>query len=410
MRQYQIPSLTGLRLFAAAAVVISHAIPKIVVYDHQPEMIYLLSQISAAGMTLFFVLSGFVIFLNYSRAVHSGGQLWNFLVARFARLYPLYFVCLAFDLLMKFSYNQLPNLSSLPYYLTLSQSWFYQLIGGHSLIFQFGLMPQVSWSISAEAMLYLSFPLICMTVSLLHSVRATIVAGVLVGIVALVLLAAIGLHTSYIQAIVAIKFGTEAVSGQDSFLFWLTYFSPYLRVFEFLLGCLCASIYMTLEPPSPIEEWMGVFLTAVPIVLIFALHLVFFGIRVEGTAGIIVQQWRLNFGYAPAAGLLIFCCARYRNPIVGFLSGKWIVLGGEVSYSIYMLHVVMINAFRYEAPKITAWNVALGSWLQLTLVLASIAGLSLVSWRFIERPSRAFLRSYLSVRSAPEPGVGAMNR
>src|SRR2546428_4093731 len=71
MRQDQIPSLTGLRFCAAAAVVVSHAVPKILVYDEQPMVLYLVSQMSAAGMTLFFVLSGFVIFLNYSRAPYS---------------------------------------------------------------------------------------------------------------------------------------------------------------------------------------------------------------------------------------------------------------------------------------------------------------------------------------------------
>ena len=61
-------------------------------------------------LTLFFVLSGFVIFLNYSRSIGTGIGLWNFFVARFARLYPLFFLCVAFDVLMKFSYDQLPPL------------------------------------------------------------------------------------------------------------------------------------------------------------------------------------------------------------------------------------------------------------------------------------------------------------
>src|SRR5258708_19157471 len=104
----EIPSLTGLRFFAAAAVVLSHAIPKIVVYDDTPYLLLLLIQLAAPGMTLFFVLSGFVIFLNYSRSIRTGTDLWNFFVARFARLYPLFFVCIAFDLLMKFSYDQMP--------------------------------------------------------------------------------------------------------------------------------------------------------------------------------------------------------------------------------------------------------------------------------------------------------------
>lgn len=65
----------------------------------------------------------------------------------------------------------------------------------------------------------------------------------------------------------------------------------------------------------------------------------------------ILQQLYLNYGYAPAMALLVTCCSRYQNSIVEFLSGKWIVIGGEISYSIYLLHLLIINAFRYETPR-----------------------------------------------------------
>ena len=61
----------------------------------QDGVAQLVAQISSIGMTLFFVLSGFVLWLNYSEelpirdAVDGGAA---FAVARFARLYPMYAV------------------------------------------------------------------------------------------------------------------------------------------------------------------------------------------------------------------------------------------------------------------------------------------------------------------------------
>jgi peptidoglycan/LPS O-acetylase OafA/YrhL len=86
-----ISSLTGLRFFAAAAVVLGHAIPNIVIYDNPP---YFLFALSATGVgswddpVLYTQRVRFVIFLNYSKLIDTGIDRWNFFVARFARLYP----------------------------------------------------------------------------------------------------------------------------------------------------------------------------------------------------------------------------------------------------------------------------------------------------------------------------------
>ena len=45
-----IPSLTGLRFFAALGVVLSHAIPTIIKWDGQPLWLTLLSQTAAEGL------------------------------------------------------------------------------------------------------------------------------------------------------------------------------------------------------------------------------------------------------------------------------------------------------------------------------------------------------------------------
>jgi peptidoglycan/LPS O-acetylase OafA/YrhL len=141
-----IPALTGQRFVAAGTVFVAHALPKVVPFPQnqaEPALYTLIVSLSGQGMTLFFVLSGFVIHYNYAGQVQGQGArgLFNFFVARFARLYPLYLFCVTFELLLKYSYSQVPaSLADvLPYYLTLTFSWFYIPFGDNALIYQLGL-------------------------------------------------------------------------------------------------------------------------------------------------------------------------------------------------------------------------------------------------------------------------------
>lgn len=396
-----IPALTGLRFFAAMSVVVSHAIPKIIKYDEPPAVVSLMSQTSAIGMTLFFVLSGFVIYLNYSQKIGTAAGLRDFFVARFARIYPLFFLCVAFDIAMKFAYFQLKTdqLPALVYYATMTQSWFYMIFGGSSLVYQFGLLTPVTWSISTEWFFYVVFPVIAL--ALLNARRGQLItAAVVLCVATYAFVYALSLSGPSIIALAVTHFGPVAETGQDGIMRWLIYFSPYVRIFEFALGCIVAAFFVGLRSPSDREQRIGIWLTTAALLGAVMTHIFFFGISLPQP----YQQWmnafRLNFGYAPILAMLIFCCARYDNPASMFFSRPMIVLGGEISYSIYMLHLIVINAFRYEVAKISEWQIAIGSYLNLTLTLSAVVGLSLVSWRFIEVPARSFIRR---AASSPVP-------
>src|SRR5579862_8475543 len=98
----ELPALTGLRFLAALSVAVSHSIPLMLPFQHgQPLWVDILERLAGIGMPLFFTLSGFVIHYNYSAELHKnpGIGTYNFFIARFARLYPLFFACLAFDLI-----------------------------------------------------------------------------------------------------------------------------------------------------------------------------------------------------------------------------------------------------------------------------------------------------------------------
>src|SRR5215469_3548515 len=92
-RPKQLPALTGLRFLAALCVVVSQSIHAMTTAGNPLWSMYL-GTLSAFGMALFFVLSGFVIHFNYSEQIreHRWRGTLNFFIARFARLYPLYIV------------------------------------------------------------------------------------------------------------------------------------------------------------------------------------------------------------------------------------------------------------------------------------------------------------------------------
>src|ERR1700733_14455878 len=100
--------MTGLRGIAAYSVLLAHGLDISFSYGGAPSFFSpWAARLAYFGMSLFFVLSGFVIFYNYAASFAERPfwqALWDFATARFARLYPLY----ALTLLMTISYLPSP--------------------------------------------------------------------------------------------------------------------------------------------------------------------------------------------------------------------------------------------------------------------------------------------------------------
>ncbi len=93
----QIPALTSIRGIAAWWVVVYHFRDQLA--PHVPEAVAVVAARGFLAVDLFFVLSGFVIALNYGAAFDrlSWSEVRRFLVARLARIYPLHLtMCLLF--------------------------------------------------------------------------------------------------------------------------------------------------------------------------------------------------------------------------------------------------------------------------------------------------------------------------
>jgi peptidoglycan/LPS O-acetylase OafA/YrhL len=117
--------------------------------------------------------------------------------------------------------------------------------------------------------------------------------------------------------------------------------------------------------------------------------------------------------------VLILVLARYRTTISRALSHEWIVRCGEASYSIYMLHAIVLGHAGLAAIPTgqcaaysAAESLALSSisLLRLVTALLVIIGFSLVIYELLELPMRRRLRRWLTIApkvpaADPAPGL-----
>jgi peptidoglycan/LPS O-acetylase OafA/YrhL len=129
----------------------------------------------------------------------------------------------------------------------------------------------------------------------------------------------------------------------DCFVRWLLYFSPYLRIGEFILGALVAQFYVQLQArkATAVENTLGnaIFIAAVGSV--FVISYFAYG---PGIAMNVFEKMDMNFALAPSAALLIFCAARYRSAVSRLLNTPAAIALGDASYSIYLVHLGVLLA------------------------------------------------------------------
>jgi len=411
-RRPDVPALTGLRFLAAFAVLLAHGLAATVANNAPPEgAVYWLMQASGFGMTLFFVLSGFVIHYNYAGLVTVGGPrgIAAFLWARFARLYPLFLLMMLVYVLVSQRHvaywTGRPEeinaiFQALPYFLLSIQSWIYKLIDGGTLIDAIRGGSPPTWSISTEWFFYLAYPLIAW---LILRARAPAIILLVVGLWCVLWTSfSTGLydHSPQIDAWAVGRFGPIAgvQNHEDSFVRWLLYVSPYLRIGEFVLGAMTAQLYIALQRRDVTrrENTLGGALfwaAALSVLLVAYLE---YSPDVPTT---IFRKMNMNFALAPSVALLVFCAARYQSAASRLLTSRPALALGEASYSIYLVHsIVLISAVKLTGSVVhgTAYNVV-----ELIVLMAIVVAISLLLYAYYEAPARSWLRRRWGRRSAP---------
>ncbi len=366
----RLPALTGLRILAAVAVYFNHIGPP----AGSPQVVYSFFYAGYCGVTIFFVLSGFVLAYNYFEGMRrpSFRATYGYLVARFARVYPLYLVVLAYFVVAMHADGG--SVAGWWRNALVVQAWSPNL--GNAYAFD-----SPSWSVSVEFFLYACFPLVIPLVARLRRPRALLAAG------AITAAAIIGLAAWF----VASGKGGFAPLDPGSAHRWL-YRTPLTRLGDFTLGILAARLFVTVGHREAARRAARV-LTPVSILVILGFM---------AWPAMLLSAWSWDAAYAIPAACLLFALATAPRTIPArFLSLPAIVLLGEASYAFYLIHFPSISFFGAAG---WATDASPTRFVYEALVLGAIMAFAVGLHRTVELPARKFLRRILSPR--PRRTVG----
>lgn len=379
MAKVQIYELTGLRGLAALFILINHIVLLYPVLRSSHFFPYF-SWFGIMGMDLFFILSGFVIFYNYADKILSDKKkgIFEFLAARFARLYPLYFIFIIFYFILNFlkSYNVeflSTNIVTLPIFVTGMQSWVYGFIGETPIVHSQG-NANISWSISTEFALYLFFiPLVLF----LGKLKKISIKNSVIILFSLMLINILWRYYC-LQENCPISNYFNYIFGEHNFKpsEWLTFQSPFARIWQFLSGCVIAQLFMLNNCKQDKKQYklLNVFsLIALICCIIFNNHSIFIDYNKAYISSILLTFIVLSVVFTPNK----------------FLKSKIMILAGEISYSTYLLHIIFVELLHYSGHHRISYVINLPLFLICTYFTAYLV------YKFYEKPARKKLREFL---------------
>jgi len=341
-------ALTGLRGLAAWLVVLYHI--RLSMETLLPASAIAILGKGYLAVDLFFMLSGFVLWLNYGARLASGGwgESRRFWWRRVARIWPLHAAILAalllFALLLLATGRPLDGypLAEWPLHLLLVQNW--------------GLTPDLSWnhpawSISAEMAAYLLFPLLA--IALPWQRLSPVALG------AMLVALALALHTLF------------ALRGASSLGHDIPRLGLWRCLAEFAMGVVLANLWFRWRESGAMAR-----LCAIAAVL---------------AAGCALLTGLPETAFAPSlfAGLLL-TLALGRGATSRLLASKPLRRLGEWSYATYLAHYPLFIAFKLV---FVGEDLQLG-WATTALFLALVLASSALLHRLLERPAQAWLSAH----------------
>jgi peptidoglycan/LPS O-acetylase OafA/YrhL len=343
-----LPALTGLRGAAALWVLALHA-SQLLPVDAWPIV-----QHGWMGVDVFFVLSGFILGHVYLKDFRSFGlpTTGRFMLQRLARIYPVHitmlFAATAFAVALYFVGADVldhpryqPGLFVANLFMV--QAWGWSDYPGFNT---------VAWSISAEFLAYLAFPVLAVIANRLTARTALLVAAaVLIADVAIL----------------------DAVGDT---LVHPTLTAPIRVAGEFTCGVFLYSVYRQ-------GRWAGLHWGTITTVATVAF------LAAASLSGSFVAVLFVPF--------IVIGLAYGKGPVGRFLALPAMIYLGEVSYSLYMVHRFVIETV-FAPIDLThlAASVTLGARVAvLAGALVVVAAATVLMHRYIEVPARAWMRGGL---------------
>lgn len=371
-----LPSLTGARWWAAFAVFLLHALVFLPVYPFQKSELFrqihqlMPMQLGAAGVTFFFVLSGFIIYWSF----RPGSSVPRFYWRRALKIYPTHLVA-AIALIL---------VASVP--LTRPVVWAPNLALIHTWVPKWttvGGLNVPAWSLAAEILFYLSFPLL---LPLVRRIRGDRVLWAGAGLLVAILL----LHTAYYLWLpgpkgIANTFAPRLLPGEVSpyyeihaapiwfeqsdipvaLSYWLSYNFPLSRLPEFFLGVLAARLVLE-------GRWRTIRLAPPVLALLIA----------YAATWVVPPNYKMSvLLLGPMTAVVATLAARDLAGIRGFTASPRMIWLGNISFAFYLIQfpvMVLITRFLIGGKQF-----GLLGWLGfagLSLVVSTLAAAAIYHW------------------------------
>ncbi|MDA3021063.1 MAG: acyltransferase [Actinomycetota bacterium] len=395
-----IRQLTGIRFIAAAWVLLYHlqgplntlgllAIPIL------PDVM----RVGRLGVDLFFALSGFILTHTYLTRLGprlSGRKTIDFWWLRLARVYPVHLVMLVIAGVAVFAQAKISGTE-------LDRDWLNPLDFGKNLLLvqEWGPSPQrgwnfVAWTLSMEWLAYLLFPLLILLIWVFYR-RVSTTFLVIAWVVVLIPVIIYGLNTSD-------PYYTD------------NWGSTYRILCEFTAGAITYLIVRRFLPEAAADPKPNIEKLASALAVVLPL-LVITGSVVLGNLPA-AQPPAVDLGpdaealppyfhllLVPFLVAWIGALALSRRGLARTLSTRTMVLGGFISYSLYMTHLVWFGLWRAGMDAVGIDGGALYAIGTLGLVAGALA-IAWLMWRFVEEPAREWMRALAGARRTPTEEAG----
>lgn len=345
-RKKYFPALTGLRFVAASMVFFHHNN-----YKEKSGILFNITNELHIGVTIFFVLSGFLIAYRYCE--NDKLNIKQFFINRFARIYPVYFLLTTITFAIMFV-QKIKITTLLKLYLCNIT-----FLRGFSNEFKFSGV-STGWSLTVEEMFY------CLSPFIFVLLRRKISYLILLPVLFLIS----GLLLGYVFTVV---YPSRFFNG---FLFILD-FTFFGRSFEFFVGVFLALIVLRNNRTYQ-TNWITYF--GFVMLVLSVMVLVIF----EGKTWNHNRVWSILFNnyIIPFFSVLpILYGLIYENTVIRkILENRYVQLLGKSSYVFYLIHLGFIYVF-------------LNNYLNnrfCQFILLNI--ISIFIYKFIEKPLNKYIR------------------
>ena len=387
-----IRQLTGVRFLAAAWVMLYHYQPALATAGILVPVVHEILRVGSLGVDLFFTLSGFILTHTYLTKIgpaFKAKKAGHFLWLRLARIYPVHFVMLNIAGIAVIAQG-LAGVGNAH-----DRDWLNPIdyIKQLLLIQEWGPNPErgwnfVAWSLSMEWLAYLLFPFIVLVLFWARDRLPTWVLGVVTFLC--------------LTPLLWIGFTRTSDILHDPFLIG-GWGSTYRILCEFTAG---GFLYLTVRrlagtdgPSARVQQVARWCAWLIPVVIL-ATSIGLGNVPSLQWQGLPNEAPKFYVSLIPLLVAWIGALALTDRGPSRFFSHRRMILGGFISYSLYMIHDIW-----YGLWKAGMQVVGIDGGPLYLIGVVGLVGMAVViaylMWRIVEEPAREWMRARVGVQPMP---------